>query len=46
MPAPPEQRSLRDDRQLLHESLEEEKRADELLTSLAKSAINQDALAA
>ena len=40
------QLELRDDQQLLHESLEEEKRADELLTQLAKSEINQDALAA
>jgi ferritin-like metal-binding protein YciE len=40
------QLELRDDQQLLHESLEEEKRTDELLTSLAKGEINQDALAA
>ena len=40
------QLELRDDQQLLHDSLEEEKRTDELLTSLAKGEINQDALAA
>jgi ferritin-like metal-binding protein YciE len=40
------QLELRDDQRLLHESLEEEKRTDELLTSLAKGEINQDALAA
>jgi ferritin-like metal-binding protein YciE len=40
------QLELRDDQQLLHETLEEEKDADELLTTLAKSEINQDALAA
>ncbi len=40
------QLELRDDQRLLHDSLEEEKRTDELLTSLAKGEINQDALAA
>jgi|SRR5689334_15335909 len=40
------QLELRDDQQLLHESLEEEKDTDELLTVLAKSEINQDAVAA
>jgi ferritin-like metal-binding protein YciE len=40
------QLELRDDQQLLHDSLEEENRTDELLTSLAKGEINQDALAA
>jgi ferritin-like metal-binding protein YciE len=40
------QLELRDDQRLLHESLEEEKRTDALLTSLAKGEINQDALAA
>jgi ferritin-like metal-binding protein YciE len=32
------------DQQLLHESLDEEKRTDELLTSLAKGEINQTRL--
>jgi ferritin-like metal-binding protein YciE len=40
------QLELRDDQQLLYETLQEEKRADELLTTLAKGEINQDALAA
>lgn len=40
------QLELRDDQRLLHDSLDEEKRTDELLTSLAKGEINQDALAA
>lgn len=40
------QLELRDDQRILHDSLEEEKRTDELLTSLAKGEINQDALAA
>jgi hypothetical protein len=31
---------------LLHESLEEEKRADVLLTHIAKGEVNRDALAA
>jgi ferritin-like metal-binding protein YciE len=35
-----------DDEKLLHESLEEEKRADISLTMLAKSQVNPDALAA
>jgi len=39
------QLELRDDQHLLHESLDEEKRMDALLTSLAKSQINQDAVA-
>jgi ferritin-like metal-binding protein YciE len=37
---------LREDQRLLHESLEEEKAADALLTRLAKGEVNQDALAA
>ncbi|MBX6424433.1 MAG: DUF892 family protein [Variibacter sp.] len=41
-----DQLGLRDDQQMLHESLEEEKQADSLLTRLAKSEINRDALAA
>ncbi|MDI4236755.1 DUF892 family protein [Bradyrhizobium sp. Arg237L] len=40
------QLSLREDQRLLHGALDEEKRADELLTTLAKGEINQDALAA
>jgi ferritin-like metal-binding protein YciE len=40
------QLELRDDQRLLHDSLEEEKRADSLLTALAKGEINQDAVAA
>ena len=36
---------LRDDQRLLHESLEEEKAADAVLTTLAKSEVNRDALA-
>jgi ferritin-like metal-binding protein YciE len=40
------QLDFRDDQRLLHESLEEEKEMDMLLTSLAKAEINQDALAA
>lgn len=40
------QLEFRDDQRLLHDSLQEEKRTDELLTSLAKGEINQDALAA
>jgi len=40
------QLQLRDDQQLLHKSLEEEKEADLLLTHLAKRGINRDALAA
>jgi ferritin-like metal-binding protein YciE len=40
------QLNLREDQRLLHGALDEEKRADELLTALAKGEINQDALAA
>jgi ferritin-like metal-binding protein YciE len=40
------QLDLRSDQHLLHESLEEEKEADMVLTRLAKSEVNQDALAA
>jgi ferritin-like metal-binding protein YciE len=40
------QLDLRDDQRLLHESLEEEKEADAELTKLAKSEVNQDAVAA
>lgn len=40
------QLDMRDDQQLLHTSLEEERRADALLTQLAKSEVNPDALAA
>ncbi|MCA6110026.1 YciE/YciF ferroxidase family protein [Bradyrhizobium cenepequi] len=40
------QLDLREDQRLLHGALEEERRADELLTVLAKGEINQDALAA
>jgi ferritin-like metal-binding protein YciE len=40
------QLELRDDQQLLHESLEEEKRTDVALTQLAKGKVNRDALAA
>ncbi|MGY4622451.1 YciE/YciF ferroxidase family protein [Bradyrhizobium sp. USDA 4486] len=40
------QLDLRDDQAMLHESLEEEKLADRVLTTLAKSEVNQDALAA
>jgi ferritin-like metal-binding protein YciE len=40
------QLQFRDDQQLLHDSLEEEKQADALLTKLAKAEVNQDALAA
>jgi ferritin-like metal-binding protein YciE len=36
---------LRDDQQMLHESLEEEKQADLRLTKVAKSEVNPDALA-
>ena len=39
------QLDLRDDQRLLHESLEEEKDADAVLTTLAKSEVNRDALA-
>jgi ferritin-like metal-binding protein YciE len=40
------QLDLRDDQRMLHRSLEEEKRADLLLTQLAKSEVNPDAVAA
>jgi ferritin-like metal-binding protein YciE len=40
------QLGLRDDQQLLHESLEEEKRTDVALTQLAKGGVNRDAVAA
>jgi ferritin-like metal-binding protein YciE len=39
------QLDLRDDQRLLHESLEEERAADAVLTTLAKSEVNRDALA-
>jgi ferritin-like metal-binding protein YciE len=40
------QLDLREDQQILHTSLEEERHADALLTQLAKSEVNSDALAA
>jgi ferritin-like metal-binding protein YciE len=40
------QLDLRDDQSLLHQSLEEEKNVDFVLSRLAKSEVNQDALAA
>jgi len=40
------QLELRDDQRMLHESLEEEKKTDVLLTRLAKGEVNPDALAA
>ncbi|WP_245310786.1 ferritin-like domain-containing protein [Bradyrhizobium valentinum] len=40
------QLDLRDDQKILHESLEEEKETDVLLTKLAKSEVNQQAVAA
>jgi ferritin-like metal-binding protein YciE len=40
------QLDLRNDQAMLHENLEEEKEMDLLLTQLAKSEINRDALAA
>jgi ferritin-like metal-binding protein YciE len=40
------QLDLRDDQRILHQSLNEEKRTDVLLTSLAKAEINQSAIAA
>lgn len=40
------QLNLRDDQRLLHDSLEEERHCDTLLTALAKGEINQDALVA
>jgi len=39
------QLGLRDDQQLLHQTLNEEKAADTLLTRLAKREVNQDAVA-
>jgi ferritin-like metal-binding protein YciE len=39
------QLDLRDDQRMLHQSLEEEREADEALTQLAKGEINQDAAA-
>ena len=39
------QLDLRDEQRMLHESLEEEKEADALLTMLAKGGMNQDAIA-
>ena len=38
------QLDLRDEQRMLHESLEEEKQADALLTMLAKGEVNQDAI--
>ncbi|HLH97157.1 MAG TPA: DUF892 family protein [Xanthobacteraceae bacterium] len=40
------QLNLRDDQDTLHASLDEERQADALLTKLAKSEVNQNALAA
>ena len=40
------QLGLRDDERLLHDSLEEERKTDAALTKLAKSEVNQNALAA
>ena len=40
------QLDLRDDQRMLYESLEEEKRADALLTTLAKGEVNQDSVSA
>ncbi|MDB5636966.1 MAG: hypothetical protein JWP51_1874 [Bradyrhizobium sp.] len=40
------QLGLRDEQKMLHLSLEEEKRADALLTQLAKREVNRDAVAA
>ena len=40
------QLDLRDEQRMLHESLEEEKETDALLTKLAKGEVNQDSLAA
>ena len=37
---------LRDDQRMLYESLEEEKRADAQLTTLAKGEVNQDSVSA
>ena len=40
------QLDLRDDQRMLHDSLEEERKADAALTKLAKGEVNQDAAAA
>ena len=40
------QLNLRDDQKMLHDSLEEEKNADVMLTLLAKGEVNRAALAA
>ena len=40
------QLDLRDDQRMLHDSLEEERKADVALTELAKGEVNQDAAAA
>jgi ferritin-like metal-binding protein YciE len=40
------QLDLRDDQRMLHDSLEEERKADAALTNLAKGEVNQDAVAA
>jgi ferritin-like metal-binding protein YciE len=40
------QLDLRDEQRVLHESMEEEREMDARLTQLAKSEVNQDALAA
>ena len=40
------QLDYRDDQDMLHQSLDREKKADKLLTQLAKSEVNRDALAA
>jgi ferritin-like metal-binding protein YciE len=40
------QLDLREDQRMLHDSLEEEKKSDTLLTKLAKGEVNTDALAA
>jgi len=40
------QLDLRNDQQMLHESLEEKKQADVRLTKLAKGEVNPEALAA
>jgi ferritin-like metal-binding protein YciE len=40
------QLELRDDQRMLHDSLEEERKADAALTKLAKGEVNQDAAAA
>lgn len=40
------QLDLRDDQRMLHDSLEEERKLDAVLTKLAKGEVNQDALAA